>query len=265
MTDPSALWHQALEASGQPGDLPPRAPRRRDAPQALADASRRTARASSSVPRSAKSAVSSADATDTTAKTTDAKSAESLEVSHGPSGFVLSQGPWRQAFAVQTDFALRSKSNFRRYARGRRAARAWAEFSDFEKRMATLIGSHLPSGWDLGRGLALPQRPVVVVAVIGRTTLDAANLSKSVLDACEGVVVVNDASVRFVAEASLRTRSRQSGVVAFALLEPGSSLELVMAAGAALVTEVAHRLDENGYLHTEPESVGDLEQDYSAE
>jgi hypothetical protein len=75
-----------------------------------------------------------------------------------------------------------------------------------------------------------------VALVAARTLLDVSNLSKSVLDALEGIVYVTDAQV--VAETSLseRGRSDQWLSVAFARLDRPRTLLEVTAAASALVT-----------------------------
>ena len=155
--------------------------------------------------------------------------------------------PWTTAFVVQTGFALKSKSNFRRYKGGRNAY-LWRSLTDFEKALGALLTNHLPLTWELAADKPVDERPVVLAVIIGRTTHDAANLSKSVLDAAQGVVVANDATIRFVSESSIRTKKGQSGIIAFAALPPKTPLHQILAAGATLLHTVAAELDEQGYL-----------------
>lgn len=136
---------------------------------------------------------------------------------HGP----LTGDLWVEAFWVEVPLVWRSKSNFRRGGNG-----AWAEQSRFEADLTRLVQVARPSTWDAGNpGTPLSDRPVVVSAMWAGTLLDAGNLSKSALDACEGVLYVNDASVRGVASFSSRTSSpsEQSGAIAFARLAAPSA------------------------------------------
>jgi hypothetical protein len=71
--------------------------------------------------------------------------------------------------------------------------------------------------------------------------LDAGNLSKSVLDAVQGVVYHSDASVRGVTELTRRARANQNGVAAFVLLgvdAPESEVLEVLAELPAALTAV---------------------------
>ena len=157
------------------------------------------------------------------------------------------QAPWASAFVVQTGFALKSKSNFRRYKGGANAY-LWRSLTDFEKALTALLTTYLPVNWDLAAAKPVEERPIVLALIIGRTTHDAANLSKSVLDAAQGVVVANDSTIRFVTEASIRTRKGQSGVIAFAALPPQTPLREILAAGSALIATLSLELDDQGYL-----------------
>lgn len=125
------------------------------------------------------------------------------------------------AFVVEVPFPFVSKSNFRRHHAG--APDAWRRYRDFEASLATLVRVARPRGWDLGATTrAVAERPVVVVSLYARTTLDAANLPKSALDALEGVLYVTDAEVIACAARSTRTRHDQRGYLAAAQLAPGT-------------------------------------------
>lgn len=128
-----------------------------------------------------------------------------------------------RAFCFDVPFPLRSKSNFRRGSA--RAGADWAAEQAFRAQLAVLARAALPEGWDVGTfELPLASRPTVVSCVVARTLLDAGNLSKSVLDAVEGIVVANDAAVRSCLTLAERGASNQRGLVGFACLAPGASL-----------------------------------------
>jgi hypothetical protein len=143
-------------------------------------------------------------------------------------------GPWRDAFFVDLPLQARSKSNFRRHRTG---DGHWDALAGFESDVAALVAPQVPSDWDPGRpDDPIARRPAFVALVAARTLLDVSNLSKSVLDALEGIVYVTDAQV--VAETSLseRGRSDQWLSVAFARLDRPRTLLEVTAAASALVT-----------------------------
>lgn len=146
----------------------------------------------------------------------------------------LLDGPWVQAFLVDLDLPIRSKSNFRR---SRQAARSqWASLRDFESDLALLVRMAMPQGWETGQSSApLPSRPVVVSSIVASTRLDPANLSKSVLDACQDLVFVNDASVKVSLNAGTREHlGFAGGVLGFARLLPGTTLPQQVEACARL-------------------------------
>jgi hypothetical protein len=128
---------------------------------------------------------------------------------------------------------VRSKSNFRRGRAG--AGRQWQQLHDFEAATALALRQARPDDWDCaGHDLPVAQRPVVVVAVVARTLLDAGNLSKSLLDAAQGVLYPTDASVGGVAEITERGRDRQRSLVGFAQLPAGTERTEVTQALSAL-------------------------------
>lgn len=140
-------------------------------------------------------------------------------------------GPWLQAFWVAVPMPLRSKSNFRR---GQRPAE-WASHQRFERDLGVLVRSQLPDGWEVGEPDApLSERPVIVSTVFARSLLDAGNFSKSVLDACQGIVFRTDASAGHSGAFGIRSRSGQRAYLGFARLQPGASLEELVIAASAL-------------------------------
>lgn len=113
--------------------------------------------------------------------------------------------------------ALRSKSNFRRGT-----STNWNRLSSFEDDVARLVRAVRPHDWPLGdKDATVAARPAVVACVLGRTTLDAGNLSKSVLDAVQGVVYHSDASVRWTIDFAERAAKDQHGAAGFAVCPNG--------------------------------------------
>jgi hypothetical protein len=153
----------------------------------------------------------------------------------GPPASALLEGPWVEAFWMEVPFPVRSKSNFRRHRRG--DGDRWAQHATFADRLAELARAAVPGTWDIGDATApLAQRPVVVAHLAAVTLLDTGNVDKSDLDAVEGIVYWNDASVRASSAATVRRRDGQRGWAAFARLEPGSSAAAVTDAHIALLT-----------------------------
>lgn len=146
---------------------------------------------------------------------------------------LVEQGLAQSAFWLAVPFAVRSKSNFRRYTST--PPRSWKEFRDFEQALSILFSSHLPKDWETGSAdKPLPSRPAVVAFILASTPLDAANLSKGVLDAAQGTVVHNDASVRYCASLGIRSSKHLWGLVAFAQLEPKATPRQLLEAATAL-------------------------------
>lgn len=161
-------------------------------------------------------------------------------------------GPWEQAFWVEVPFAVRSKSNSRRGAYDSKAAQDWREHKTFVGELADTVAAAVPAGWVTGDpDEALGDRPVVVALVAARTLLDAGNLSKSVLDALEGLVYVNDASALHCTLVAVRSGSGQRGLVAFARLAPAAALADQVAAAAALGEHFLDVQDLTGEARTD--------------
>ena len=128
------------------------------------------------------------------------------------------------AFWVGVCGPVRSKSNYRN-SKGS----DWKEQASYSRLIAALLRANRPNSWvKPDRGLAVSDRPYTVGVLVARTTLDAGNLSKSVLDAGEGVLWVSDAEIRTVCESVERTRTNPGLVAAFAQLEgkPNSQEQL---------------------------------------
>jgi hypothetical protein len=98
-----------------------------------------------------------------------------------------------------------SKSNHRHDREGKGS---WGRFAGFEELIATHARQVKPASWpQLDKEVPLVRRPVAVVAIAASTTLDAANLPKSVTDGLEGVCFVSDASALAVLAVTRRSKS----------------------------------------------------------
>lgn len=127
--------------------------------------------------------------------------------------------------------AVRSKSNYRHMDKGN----AWRKLQGFENEVALSARAALPPEWVLGdKSDSVSQRPSVLCCIAARSMLDAGNLSKSVLDAVQGVIYHSDASVRAVTEIVERTSTDQCGAAGFVLLKAGTSEDEVLDALTAL-------------------------------
>jgi Holliday junction resolvase RusA-like endonuclease len=93
--------------------------------------------------------------------------------------------------------------------------------SKFVQNLRLFTPRELPLTWDIGPATAtLDKRPSVAALLWARTALDAGNLSKSSLDALEGIVYRTDASVRSVLSLSQRPKGAPHiGLMAFARYE----------------------------------------------
>lgn len=155
-------------------------------------------------------------------------------------------GPWSCGFVLRAGMPLRSKSNFRRSRRGSTQSGAWDRSKAFEESLGWLVRAARPAAWVLGdRDAVLAERPVVVAAIAARSRIDVANFSKSVLDACEGVLYVTDASVLGVLCLGERGVGDDT-LLGFAQLDPGSSPEVVAEALGVLGANLAERLASTG-------------------
>jgi hypothetical protein len=131
-----------------------------------------------------------------------------------------------------------SKSNHRQTDL---SSSAWGQLIAFETSVHLAARTHRPAGWPTPpvqparTKTAVADRNRVVCVLAARSLLDAGNLSKSVLDACEGSLYVTDAAV--LAETSMveRGRTDQWACAAFALVPPHTSLVVGSEVLAALL------------------------------
>jgi len=149
------------------------------------------------------------------------------------------EGPWVNAFWVLTESRIRSKSNFRRSSR----SEAWRANQDFENAMALALRAGRPLTWPaVETDLQMSERPVIIAVTFAKSTIDAGNHSKSVLDAAEGVVYVNDAQVAASCAVAERGLADPYLLVAFAELPAGSPVEEVASAASALLSAASATL-----------------------
>jgi hypothetical protein len=94
----------------------------------------------------------------------------------------------------------------------------------------------------------LRDRPVYVAVTIARSTIDAGNHSKSVLDAAEGVLYCNDAQVAASCAVAERGLKDPYLLVAFACLRPGAGVTDVATATSALLEQVTAQLTKLRHL-----------------
>lgn len=146
--------------------------------------------------------------------------------------FATVDGPWLRALWVELP-RVRSKSNFRRGTAD--AAERWREEQEFRAAVAQVLRIACPPDWELGdAGTAVAARPAVAAAIGAATLLDTGNISKSVLDAGEGILYLTDTQVRSEALWTERRSDNQVGWAAFAQLAPGPSWRALFDAQNAL-------------------------------
>lgn len=116
------------------------------------------------------------------------------------------------ALWISVSGLVKSKSNYRNSASG-----AWAEQAAYTRVLKAMFRAHRPQDWVRpDPEVSVKGRLIGVGVIVARTGLDAGNLSKSVLDAGEGVLWVSDAEVRTVCESVERTRTNPGLGAAFA-------------------------------------------------
>lgn len=143
--------------------------------------------------------------------------------------------PWLSSFTVELPVKLQSKSNFRT---GKGSSKRWAGLQAFEMVVANKVREAIPDDWDMGdKNKPISERPIVIMIISATSNYDAANFSKSVADAVEGIVYWNDKSLRYpVAES--RTDKHVNGVLSFALMAPGSPVSECRRAVGELLCDI---------------------------
>lgn len=133
------------------------------------------------------------------------------------------QGPWQSGLWFTVPGPVRSKSNHRRGDTGRKSHTTWRQLQSYELLVNSIARKYRPATWNNGNADdPVISRPRILVCAWARTTLDAGNVDKSVLDALEGTLYVNDAQVRWSLGGSTRTRQHPMLLVAVAQLPPGT-------------------------------------------
>jgi Holliday junction resolvase RusA-like endonuclease len=150
------------------------------------------------------------------------------------------------AFWVCVHTAVLSKSNYRNNAKNTRS-KSWPQLRSFSQTVSVMARKYRPSVWIAPQtGIALPLRPRAVASIVARTTLDTGNVSKSVLDAVEGIVVLNDAEFVSVSETVERSRTQPALLMAFAQLPANTPLPTCARACASL-TNALFALQEHSH------------------
>lgn len=121
-----------------------------------------------------------------------------------------------QGWWFTTEVSWKSKSNFRRKNDRKLGMEKWEKLSNFSLYINAIARQSRPTWWDIGdSSKPLSMRPSVAVFLWAESMLDTGNLSKSVLDALEGVAYQTDASVRGVFEVTSRVaKSDHRGFIA---------------------------------------------------
>lgn len=142
------------------------------------------------------------------------------------------------AVYLRLDHRIQSKSNYRWASQTHEAAR-WTHLRDFERDMSMLLQQARPAEWILpSPAVALPDRPMVVSCIIAATMLDAGNVTKSIHDTCQGVLVVNDAEICSETVHVLRRKNTQHAIVGYAQLPAQSTVR----ARAGALSELSEQL-----------------------
>jgi len=142
------------------------------------------------------------------------------------------------AFWVRLDGPVLSKSNHRHSRAGERAGQ-WRRLAGFEEAVTLQLRAARPAAWQTQwNDPVVANRPRVVAVVSACTMLDAGNVSKSLLDAGQGIVMGTDAEVASVCETVQRSRTNPGAVLAFAQLPAGSDSDAVLRAQILLMQSV---------------------------
>ena len=151
----------------------------------------------------------------TAAGTVD-RMAEQWTFPPNPHGLFHGDG-WKQSFWVNIPGAVVSKSNHRK-ATATSGSASWRKVKNYESEVSFELRRARPQHWPTPP-MSLPPREsrLPFVAVIAAVTrMDAGNISKSLLDAAQGVIYFSDAHVLAVSE--IVERSGTPGtLIAFAV------------------------------------------------
>lgn len=148
----------------------------------------------------------------------------------------FTDGPWTAALWFTVPGRVHSKSNHR-HGNGN-----WADLVAYEDEVAMTSRAARPSAWPEVDDVS--PRPVVVAVLVARTGVDAGNLSKSILDACQNVLYVDDRQVTGLSDLVEPTRTGQGLLAAFAALSPDATVTDAASAQATLMGRVRDLLDQ---------------------
>jgi len=99
-----------------------------------------------------------------------------------------------ESFTIVLPVKLISKANYRQDRKGDQ----WRKYQAFNLELGTLIKAILPQNW-LGEGKVEGERDLCYyyVGIIANSRLDVGNYSKSILDALERIVYMDDKAVKY--------------------------------------------------------------------
>ena len=93
-----------------------------------------------------------------------------------------------EIIALKIPLMVISKSNYRHKGKSN-----WQRFKGFEEELILLVRESLPPAWKKGS-----YEYYFGISIIANSKIDAGNLSKSILDALEGLLYENDSDVKVV-------------------------------------------------------------------
>lgn len=147
--------------------------------------------------------------------------------------------PWPDiAPVVLTVDRPKSKSNYSSSKRSKSSRDEWKAIRSFEMDLEARAVMERHEAWPVGcADLPVPKRPQVCAAIVASCMIDTGNLSKSVLDSFEGVLYDNDAQVRSLQEASVRSSAPGESwlSVAVSVHPPGTPLHEMIAQAPRLM------------------------------
>ena len=163
---------------------------------------------------------------------------------HDPDQGVWMNSAWTAAVWAAFNEPVVSKANHRMFTKTSGSS-SWQKIAMFEQGVHHRLRQVRPPQWVLPASDSAPaSRPAVACVVVARTMLDAGNVTKSLLDASEGVLVVNDYEVSALATITERGRANAGAVAAFAQLHVGVTARHKQRALDVLTENVLTLLDQ---------------------
>lgn len=115
-----------------------------------------------------------------------------------------------------------SKSNYRV---GQKDQSRWLEHKNYQRNVAAVLRAARGVDWNRDTSTkSVKERPIIAAALHARCLLDTGNVSKSVLDAAEGILMENDAEIRALIETTERSGNNQCLWMVFAQYPAGTAL-----------------------------------------